>query len=131
MTMKDYRPISLCNVCYKIVARALTNRLRPILKNTINEFQSAFIHGRLISDYIILGFEALHWIRSRKKGAVGYAALRLDMSKAYDRVEWSFLERIMLKLGFNQSWVLKVMRCIWSVNYFLTERSSSWEPDSK
>lgn len=87
LTMRDYRPISLCNVCYKIVARALTNRLRPILKNTINDFQSAFILGRLISDNIILGFETLHWIRNRKRGADGYAALKLDMSKAYDRVE--------------------------------------------
>lgn len=117
MTMKDYRPISLCNICYKIVARALTNKLRPILKCTVNEFQSAFIPGRLISDNIILGFEALHWIRNRNRREVGYAALKLDMSKAYDRMEWSFLECIMLKLGFDPSWVQKVMCCIRSVSY--------------
>ncbi|XP_075478858.1 uncharacterized protein LOC142519715 [Primulina tabacum] len=98
MTMKDFRPISLCNVCYKIASRALTNRLRPIMKNTVDEFQSAFVPSRLITDNIILGFEALHWIRSRKKGKKGYAALKLDMSKAYDRFEWSFLEQIMIKL---------------------------------
>ncbi|XP_075499320.1 uncharacterized protein LOC142537712 [Primulina tabacum] len=89
MTMKDFRPISLCNVCYKIVARSLTNRLSPILNKTVNEFQSAFIPGRLIYDNITLGFEALHWIRSRKKGQKGYGSLKLDMRKAYDKVEWS------------------------------------------
>lgn len=72
MTMKEYRPISLCNVCYKIVACALTNRLRPILKHTVNEFQSDFIPGRLISFNIISSFEIMHWIRSRKQGHKGY-----------------------------------------------------------
>ncbi|XP_075483594.1 uncharacterized protein LOC142523746 [Primulina tabacum] len=120
MTLKDFRPISLCNVCYKIVARSLTNRLRPILKKTVNEFQSAFIPGRLISDNIILSFEALHWIRSRKHGQKGYGALKLDMSKAYDRVEWSFLESMMLQLGFSPSWVAKIMNCVRSVTYSFT-----------
>lgn len=88
MTMKDLRPISLCNVCYKIVARAMTSKLRPILKRTVNESQSTLIPERLITYNIILGFETLHWIRSKKKrGKQGYAALNLDMSKAYDRVK--------------------------------------------
>ncbi|XP_075524522.1 uncharacterized protein LOC142556916 [Primulina tabacum] len=117
MTMKDFRPISLCNVCYNIVARTLTNRLRPILKQTVNDFQSAFIQDRLISDNIIQGFETIHWIRSRKGGHKGYAALKLEMSKAYVRVEWSFLEGIMIQLGVSHIWVEKVMRCVRSVKY--------------
>lgn len=75
------------------------------MQKTINEFQSAFIVDRLITNNIILGFEALHWIRSRKKGKTGYAALKLDMSKAYDIVEWSFVEKIMEKLGFSHTWM--------------------------
>ncbi|XP_073133915.1 uncharacterized protein [Henckelia pumila] len=117
LMVKEFRPISLCNVCYKIIARALTNRLRPMMKYVIDDCQSDFVPGRLISDNIILGFEAVHWMRSRKKGKYGYAALKLDMSKAYDRVEWNFLEAFMLKLGFNESWVGKVMSCISSVSY--------------
>ncbi|XP_075492598.1 uncharacterized protein LOC142530663 [Primulina tabacum] len=65
---------------------------------TVNEFQSAFIPGRLISDNIILSFETLHWIKNRKKGQKGYVALKLAMSKASDRVEWCFLEEMMIWL---------------------------------
>ncbi|XP_073119573.1 uncharacterized protein [Henckelia pumila] len=117
LTLKNFRPISLCNICYKIVARAVTNRLRPILNKSMNDFQSAFLPGRLILDNIILSFEILHWIRCRKVGKTGYAALKLDMSKAYDRVKWSFLIGMMLKLGFDQSWVELIMRCVSSVHY--------------
>ncbi|XP_073121147.1 uncharacterized protein [Henckelia pumila] len=120
MTLKDFCPISLCNVVYKIIARALTNRLRPLLKKSVNEFQSDFIPERLISDNIILGFETLHWIRSKKKGKRKYAALKLDMSKAYDRVEWDFLESVMLRLGFTYDWVRKVMGCVRSVRYMFS-----------
>ncbi|XP_073317203.1 uncharacterized protein [Primulina huaijiensis] len=51
--------------------------------------------------------EAIHWIRARKKGKHGYATLKLVMSKAYDRVEWSFLDAIMSKLGFSRVWIRK------------------------
>ncbi|XP_073154204.1 uncharacterized protein [Henckelia pumila] len=117
LLMKEFRPISLCNVCYKLVARALTNRLRPLMEHVIDETQSAFVPGRLITDNVILGFETMHWMRNRQQGKQGYAALKLDMSKAYDRVEWKFLEAIMMKMGFCDEWIGKIMRCVTSVRY--------------
>ncbi|KAL5566792.1 hypothetical protein UlMin_029956 [Ulmus minor] len=65
----------------------------------------------------------MHWLRQHRGGNTGYAALKLDMSKAYDRVEWSFLEGMMLRLGFADSWVKLIMRCVRSVSYsFLINR---------
>lgn len=64
-----------------------------------------------------MGFEAIHWMRSRKLGKHGYAALNLDISKAYDRVEWRFLEAMLTKLGFDPIWTTKLMRCVTSVSY--------------
>lgn len=64
---KDFRPISLCNTCYKIIARAITNRLRPILAKAIDQHQSAFVPGRLITDNVILGFECMHLIHNKRK----------------------------------------------------------------
>ena len=61
--------------------------------------------------------EALHMIHGRKKGKTRNLALKLDVSKAYDRVEWSFLWRIMLKLGFPESWADRVMSCVSSTSF--------------
>lgn len=118
MMIKEFRPISLCNVSYKIIARAMTNRLRQLINIIIYDTQSVFAPGRLISDNILIAFEANHWMRNRKKGKLGFASLKLDMSKAYDRVEWKSLEAIMDKMGFDRAWITKVLNCISSVTYF-------------
>ena len=118
-SMKDYRPISLCNVVYKIIAKVLANRLKKILPYIISESQSAFVPGRLISDNILIAFETLHHMKFMKGGQQSYMALKLDMSKAYDRVEWAFLEAIMMKMGFNASWVSMIMECVRSVSYYV------------
>ena len=55
---------------------------------------------RLISYNILLAYEVTHFMQNKCTGCVGYAALKLDMSKAYDRVEWLFLEKMMRKMGF-------------------------------
>jgi hypothetical protein len=78
----------------------LANRLKKVLPSIISPSQSAFIPGRLIIDNILVAFEALHTMDAKMKGKEGFMALKLDMSKAYDRVEWHFLESVMRKIGF-------------------------------
>lgn len=115
--MTQLRPISLCNVLFKIVSKVLANRLKVLLPSIISPSQSAFISGRLISDNSLLATEILHCLRSRRRGPKGFLALKLDMSKAYDRIEWTFLEQIMLKLGFTAPWVRLVLECVTTVSY--------------
>jgi hypothetical protein len=116
-SMKDLRPISLCNVVYKLVSKVLANRLKLILLEIIAPNQSAFVPGRLITDNILLAYECTHHMKNKRSGKEGFAAIKLDMSKAYDRVEWNFVEEMMRRMGFDERWITLIMRCITSVRY--------------
>lgn len=83
-SMRDLRPISLCNVIYKILAKTLANRLAKVISVCISEEQSAFISGRSIVDNALIATELLHYMKCKRNGVRGDAALKLDVSKAYD-----------------------------------------------
>ena len=113
----DFRPISLCNVIYKVIGKLLATRLKKVLPFIISESQAAFVKGRLISDNILVAHELLHALSSNNKCSEEFIALKTDISKAFDRVEWSFLENAMLVLGFDEKWVNLIMECVKSVRY--------------
>ncbi|KAL6125810.1 hypothetical protein ACLB2K_073864 [Fragaria x ananassa] len=85
--MNQLRPISLCNVLYKLGSKVLMNRLKSLMDSIISPFQGAFVPGKLISDNFIIAFEIGHFMKRRRRGKKGYGELKLDMSKALNRVE--------------------------------------------
>ncbi|XP_021716657.1 uncharacterized protein LOC110684510 [Chenopodium quinoa] len=115
--MMEFRPISLCNVLYKIISKTLANKMKTMLGSIISENQSAFVPNRLIIDNALIAFEIFHGMKRKGEGKDGTIALKLDMSKAYDRVEWVFLEKVMQKLGFPQSWIGRIMHCLNSASF--------------
>ena len=101
-TMAEFRPISLCNVGYKIISKIFSTRLKRIPSELISETQSAFVARHLITDNILVAQEMFHALRTNASCKGKFVAINTDMSKAYDRVEWSFLEALLLKFGFDQ-----------------------------
>ncbi|KAA3481221.1 reverse transcriptase [Gossypium australe] len=115
----NFRPISLCTILYKLVAKTIANRMQDFIGQCIDSAQSAFVPGRLILDNVLIAYEILHTLRQKHSGKKGFMAVKLDMSKAYDRVEWSYLKEVMLKMGFDESWVELIMKCISTVSYIV------------
>lgn len=115
--MMNLRPISLCNVSYKIISTVLANRLKLMLSNLISEIQSAFIPGRFITDNIMVSYEVMHYMKHKTQGKTGGMALKLDMSKAYDCVEWRFLRETFKQMGFSVHSMKMMMVCVCSVKY--------------
>jgi hypothetical protein len=89
--LKDFCPISLCNVIYKVVSKCMVNRLQSLLQDIIGPMQSAFVPGRLITDNTLIVFECMHAIKSGGKGSKQFCVYKLDLTKAYDRVVQSRL----------------------------------------
>lgn len=95
----------------------LIRRLKNCLGSVISDSQAAFVPGRSISDNVLVAHELLHSLKSRRNYQDGYLAIKTDISKAYDRVEWNFLEKVMTQLGFDHRWVKWIMECVKTVSY--------------
>jgi hypothetical protein len=106
--MQDFRPISLCNTVYKVFAKVLINRIKPLLNKSIGTPQKGFVSGRQILDAMITTHEIIHSMEKCKKLGM---ALKLDISKAYDKVNWNFLYDVLERIGFSEKVmdIIKVM----------------------
>ncbi|KAJ9554109.1 hypothetical protein OSB04_018154 [Centaurea solstitialis] len=118
-SLKEYRPIALCNVILKIITKVLANRIKPILPNIISANQTAFVKDRLITDNIIIAFEMLHSMQRNTRKKSGEVAIKIDISKAYDRLSWVFLRQMLSGLGFPTRWIKMIMMTVESVHYFV------------
>ncbi|GAA0179179.1 hypothetical protein LIER_42205 [Lithospermum erythrorhizon] len=115
--MANFRPITLCNTVAKVIAKCLAMRLKHVLLTIILETQSAFVANRLIIDNVLPSYEIHHLIKHKKAGREGYMSINLDMMKAYDRIEWSFLKEMMIQLNFSHKWINLIMDYVTSVSY--------------
>ena len=113
----ENRPISLGNVVSRLISNVVANRVKPMLPCVTSDSQSAFVLGRLITDNTTIAFEMVHRVWNRRWGKVGHMTVKLDISKAYDRVEWDFLEKIMTSLGFPVQWMNLAMSTVRSASY--------------
>jgi len=108
-SLDQFRPISLCNISYKIIAKIIANKLNPLLQSLILPNQGSFVADRRIWDNFILVQEAIH--ASNSRGEPGMV-IKLDMANAFDRVEHNFLFKVMKKFGFNQDFISWTEACI-------------------
>ncbi|MCO5614063.1 hypothetical protein L7F22_068344 [Adiantum nelumboides] len=101
-TLRQWRPITLMSSGYKILARMITSRLRPFLPDLIHSSQTGFVQDRSILDNVVTFYEAVEWVRQTGQPT---AIMLLDFEKAYDRVDWGFLEGTLHRMGFPDAWI--------------------------
>lgn len=126
----QFRPISLCNVLFKIIIKTMVGRLKSVMDKLLWLAKASFIPGRLSMDNIVVIQEAVHSMR-RKKGRRGWMLLKPDLEKAYDRIRWDFLVDTLLVVGFSEAWTSWVMQCVLGPDMNLLwngERTGSFQP---
>ncbi|XP_028804845.1 uncharacterized protein LOC114759766 [Neltuma alba] len=116
-SFKDFHPISLCNVSYKIISKVLSNKLKGVLDNIIAPNQCAFLKGCLISNNIILAMDLISHIHSSRERRKKITALKIDFAKAFDKLCWDFVSAIMIKMNLPTKWVNLIRQCLSTVEY--------------
>ena len=114
-SVNHFRPISLCITVYKTISKLIVSRIRPMLDKLISLAQLAFIPGRWIAENQLLVHEVLHSFK-RKKVTWGFLALKIDLQKAYDWVNWKFLQAVLVNFGFYETFIKWIMECVGSVS---------------
>ena len=115
--LKEYRPISLRNVMFKIIMKVLVNHLWPFLSKVIGPFQGSFIRGHGTFDNTIIAQKMIQFVKKEKK--VRYLLFKIDLEKAYDRVRWDFLRQTLSNFGFSKIIVTLIMSCTYSSSFIL------------
>lgn len=94
------------------------------LSSLISDKQSAFIEGRLLNDNALIVFEVNHYMKRHTQRKSGIARLEIDISKAYNRLEWGFIRSMMEKFGFLTVWISIIMSLVQSVVYSFLQNGS-------
>lgn len=111
----DYRPIVCCNTVYKVISKMLCNRLKVILPSIISENQSAFVAGRTIMQNILICQNLVRLYN--RKAATRSCLIKIDLKKAYDSIEWDFVEEMLHALNFPMKFIRWIMECISTTQY--------------
>jgi len=122
----DFRPISLCNLVYKVISKVIVNIIKPILSKFLSEEQLGFLEGRQIQDAIGTTHECIHNIKKNKQKDL---LLKMDLQKAYDCISWDYLRLVLNHVGFGTQLTNWILACVestsfailvnWEATYFL------------
>ncbi|KAL0322018.1 UNVERIFIED_CONTAM: Retrovirus-related Pol polyprotein from type-2 retrotransposable element R2DM [Sesamum calycinum] len=115
LSVADYRPISCCNVIYKVIIKIIADRLSPALEQLIDSSQAAFVGGRNITDNIFLAQEMVR--QYSRKRISPRCTINVDLRKAFDSVSWTFLSRVLHGYGFPPLFISWIMECVSTTSF--------------
>eukprot|EP00253_Pinus_taeda_P016597 PITA_16597 len=119
------RPIALCNVIYKLISKVVPNRLKPLLPLLVLPEQIGYVEGYQIMDGIILSNEVIHSLKLLKKPGM---IIKLDLSKAFDKLSWEYIQHMLLAFGFSTTWTCWIMNLISSPCFSVLLNGSPSQP---
>ena len=126
-SLSNYHLISLCNTMYKIVMKVIVANIYPMLSNLVSPYQTTFVLGRKGIDNVIILQELVHTM-SKMKGKGGFMAIKIDLEKAYDCLEWSFIQDTLALFKFPNHLASLIMSCVSTSSISMLYNGSALEP---